>query len=236
MFHARLTTLALIAFISLSTCTPALGQTPNPCASLHACAEVGDVSRLKQALQQPGDVDRLNDFKVTALFTAAQYDQLEAARLLISNGANVNHAAKDGTTPLMMAVLGQDISLVKLLLEAGADVNATDEDGVTVLMHGTLFVLKQTPEIMRLIVSRGANINAAAKDGRTALMYAAGSTVVDNVKCLLSLGANVNAKDNRGLTVLDHAADIYETNPRTKAARNVVQQMRNVLIAAGASR
>jgi hypothetical protein len=66
-------------------------------------------------------------------------------------------------------------------------------------------------------------------------MYAAGSTVVANVKALLALGANINAKDNRGLTALDHAADIYETNPRTKAARKIVGRMRGVLIAAGAS-
>jgi ankyrin repeat protein len=234
MFYVRLTTLALIAFVSVSTRAYAIGQVPNPCTSLHECAEIGDVARLKQLLQQT-PVDVLNDFKVTPLFTAAQYDQPDAARLLISAGANVNHTSNDGTTPLMMAVLGQDISLIKLLLDAGANANASDKDGVTVLMHGTLFVLKQTPEILRLLVSHGANVNAAAKDGRTGLMYAAGSTVVDNVKALLAQGANVNVKDNRGLTALDHAADIYETNPRTNAARKIVRQMRNVLIAAGAA-
>ena len=55
------------------------------------------------------------------------------AVLLIRQGANVNSANRDGSTPLMAAATrGSDV-IVKALLDAGAQVTAKNKTGQTAL-------------------------------------------------------------------------------------------------------
>lgn len=204
------------------------------CASLHQCAEVDDVNRLKQLLQQTTQLELKDESGETPLFKAVRYDNASAVAILISASAEVNTKNKNGTTPLMMAVLWQDLPLITELVNAGADVNASEENGTTILMHGTVSGVPQTTVILRYLVDHGANVNVAAKDGWTALIWSIRSNSVENVECMLSLGANVNAKDNNGRTAFDHVNDIWEISPN-KAARKIQRQMRKILVAAGAS-
>jgi len=79
-----------------------------------------------------------------------------AVRYLVTNrSANVNVIAKNGTTPLFLAVTCPDnIGIVRFLVSNGADVNAETPGGSTPL-HNAAGV-----EIARFLVSKGADINA----------------------------------------------------------------------------
>ena len=72
-------------------------------------------------LQRGAEVDLEDKFKMTALAYAAKQGQLEDAKILLTNDANVNVVA--GVSPLYFAVVGTHTEMVELLLANGADVN-----------------------------------------------------------------------------------------------------------------
>ena len=67
--------------------------------------------------------------KDSHLYFAAISNDMEAARWLIANGADVDAKDKYGRTPLHMAVIGRYAEVAKLLIDNGADVNAKNEGG-----------------------------------------------------------------------------------------------------------
>ena len=67
------------------------------------------------------------------LHEAAKKKDVEAVKVLLKAGADVNARDKDGGTPLYAAVFWGHVELVKLLLEAGANVNAKGIGGDTPL-------------------------------------------------------------------------------------------------------
>ncbi len=62
----------------------------------------------------------------TALWYAVDEQKIDAVRILIEAGANVDVAGFLGETPLISASVGGNIELTKLLLEAGANIHMTD--------------------------------------------------------------------------------------------------------------
>ncbi len=55
---------------------------------------------------------------------ACEWNKYEAVNMLAELGSNVNAAAKDGTTALMVAATGKHIKCIKALLDVKADVTA----------------------------------------------------------------------------------------------------------------
>ena len=52
---------------------------------------------------------------------ACQEGHVDAARLLLDNGAEVDRAAEDGTTPLFIACYKGHVDVARLLLDKGAE-------------------------------------------------------------------------------------------------------------------
>jgi calcineurin-like phosphoesterase len=62
---------------------------------------------------------------------AAKGGHMKTIKLLLELGANVLAQAKNGSTPLHMAVIGEHEETVKLLLELGANVHAQTQNAWT---------------------------------------------------------------------------------------------------------
>lgn len=124
---------------------------------------------------------------------------------LIDEGADVNAAQGDGTTPLHWAAYKLDMELVRALLAKGANASAANSFGASPLAEA---VKAGNAALVALLLKGGAEPNAANADGETALMLAARAGSLDVAKLLLEHGADVNARETwREQTALMWAAD-----------------------------
>jgi len=101
------------------------------------------------------------------LVLACHSNELERAALLLASGAGVDHAMKNGATPLMVASIGGHLELVTLLLSYGAVIDREMKGGATALMMATFY--RQTA-IESLLLSHGAAANTP--QGQVALLLA----------------------------------------------------------------
>lgn len=82
----------------------------------------------------------------TPLGIAVRAGQMEAAKALIENGADVDRPSTAGHTPLLVAVFsGQSVEMVEALLDAGADreVRARCERGCSSARQGTALTAEE---------------------------------------------------------------------------------------------
>lgn len=123
------------------------------------------------------------------LVAALQDGEADAARELISAGADVNTFVAGDGTPLVIAARRGDRAMVEHLLERGANVNQpAPGDGNPLIMaaaHGHL-------DIVTLLVERGADVNAIVLADETPLINAAGRNQLDVARYLIERGADVN--------------------------------------------
>ena len=91
----------------------------------------------------------------------------EGVRDIITSGADVNLADKNGYTPLNGAAITGNTEILKLLTDAGADANLADkEHGWTPLIWASF---EGHTEIVKLLIEAGADINLADKIGNTSI-------------------------------------------------------------------
>jgi uncharacterized protein len=124
---------------------------------------------------------------MTPLLFAARDGQLDAARMLIEIGADVNAADPNGITPLLMALTNGQLAIASLLLEHGGDVQRADWWGRAPLWAAVdirnLAVRSGTPtnengidrdaafKVIAALIDRGADVNARVKEFPPARRY-----------------------------------------------------------------
>ena len=128
----------------------------------------------------------------TRLAEALKAGDRKAVQALLKQGADVNAAGPDGTTPLQWAVRGDDLDTVQMLLRAGANPKAANRYGVTPL---SLAAGNGNAAILEILLKAGADSGAVVPGGQTILMTAARTGNPEAVKVLLSHGVDVNARE-----------------------------------------
>lgn len=135
------------------------------------------------------------------LHLAAYSGNVEAARLLVDQGADVNETLPIGVAPLHCAAATGEVEIARLLLKAGADVNGTTSRGLTPLHSAAS---EGHTEVAELLIAWGADLHARTHSGATALHYA----VLSDPECLGTLlehGAKVDARGKGRVTPLGRA-------------------------------
>jgi len=144
-------------------------------------------------------------FAAAPLADAIENGRRDDVLKLIEQGADVNAAQGDGTTPLQWAAYKLDVDLVERLLKRGAKAATQNRFGATPLDEGAKAA---NLKIVQLLLKAGAPVDAANGDGETALMLAARTGSTDVVSALMGAGANVNAREAwRDQTALMWAAE-----------------------------
>ena len=106
--------------------------------------------------------------KKNSLFNAIQGRDLELAKKLIKDGADIEErggreSGKRSATPLYYAAYNVDPAMTKLLLESGANVNAVDYQGEiplhTAIYHSFPNVEEDGIEVIKMLIENGSDVN-----------------------------------------------------------------------------
>jgi len=112
---------------------------------------------------------KIKSYLKTTIFEAAKQGDVEAAKWLIENGADINAKNNNDYTALINAAINGYTAIVELLIENGADINAKNNNGNTAL---TLAAYNGHTDIVKYLIENGADINAKNNYGFTALTLA----------------------------------------------------------------
>ena len=114
----------------------------------------------------------------TALYFAAQQGDIEAAKILLDAGADINKYSKEHGTPLIIALTSGHEDIAKFFLDNGADPNLKDGWGIAPLhyaLHKGVLILNtfkpsrtdeygwertNMPNVVRALLEKGANTEA----------------------------------------------------------------------------
>ena len=140
--------------------------------------------------------------RMGTLFIACWEGHVDAVRLFLNEGAEVDRASKDGRTPLYVACWKGHVDLAQLLLEKGAEVDRAKKGGETPLHVACQF---GHVDAARLLLDNGADVNRAREDGSTPLFIACWKGHIDTVRLLLARGADIERANQQGKTPLDFA-------------------------------
>jgi ankyrin repeat protein len=174
--------------------------------------------------------------ELTSLVYAARSGSVEAARVLLETGADVNQTTRYGWSPLLAATQNQNYQMAKFLIENGADVNLANKGGWTPLYlatdnrnieggdYPTRTADMDSLEYIKLLLDTGASPNTQMiestetrtvftnqwldEEGATAFLRASQSGDVALMRLLLEYGADPLINTKLGVTPLAAAAGI----------------------------
>jgi ankyrin repeat protein len=187
-------------------------------------------------VKQRSELTRAEADGTTALHWAVRADDAELVQMLLTAGADVSAATREGITPLALAAINGIVGMTETLLKAGARPNTALPEGETVLMTAAR---TGQPEVIKLLLKAGADLTARENwFGETALMWAAAENHADAVRVLVEAGADLNARSRllevprrrNGQSILP----LGSWTPLMYAARQGAQDSLRALIEAGA--
>jgi hypothetical protein len=130
-------------------------------------------------------------FNTTALCMAAHHGRLEAARLLLDDGADPSHAAGDGAddraTPLISAAGTGRLEVLRLLLARGAAVDAVLRGPGMTAFHSAC--CGNQAECAEALARAGCDVGIKTIDGLTGRQFAEQQGNVAVVQRLRTVGA-----------------------------------------------
>ncbi len=169
---------------------------------LMAAAKLCQESIAKLLIERGADVngkDKRSEVwegRQTPLHYAVRAGCLEAVRLLVDNGAEIDSISQSWRTPMSEAISTGRRKIISYLLEGGANPNGPEKCHEPPVVSAAW---KNDCELISEFVTRGANANRFAGSLDTAI----GSTKsLECLQRLIQAGADVNQPNGRGETPL----------------------------------
>ncbi len=196
---------------------------------------------------------------LTALVYAARTGSIDAARVLLEGGADVNQTTRYGWSPLLAATQNQNYQMAKFLIERGANVNLANKGGWTPLYlatdnrnieggdYPTRSADMDSLAFITYLLDKGADVNARItestetrtvftnqwlnEDGATAFLRAAQSGDLALLKLLVARGADPKINTRLGVTPLAVAAGVgwVEGVTREHSTKETVEVVKYLL-------
>ena len=139
---------------------------------------------------------------VTALWCATAAQHFDIVKLMVVNGADINHSSINDSSPLRVACLKGNVNIVQYLLDHNADLNIAYKNKSSCLMASCI---GGNIQIVKCLVDKGADLDFEGEYGTTALHIAAKCGKCGIVKLLIDNGASIKG-NNYNVTPLMTAA------------------------------
>jgi ankyrin repeat protein/predicted acetyltransferase len=197
---------------------------PNP---LFAAAYFG-FKKVCSHLWEPNTFDPncTNDAQQTLLYLASREGHTATVRLLLQNGADLNHPThRDDTAPLLAAIWRHSSEVLDLLLDAGAIFNSTRYSSIVLAgaLNGNgavmqlLFQRDASIEITEAVVSAAARNPGSGKEVMELLLQRDASIEITEAIVIAAMGNPGNGKEVMEL-LLQRDASIEITEAIVTAA------------------
>ncbi|MBS0204213.1 MAG: ankyrin repeat domain-containing protein [Planctomycetes bacterium] len=163
------------------------------------CADPKDLQ-----VEQIDDGTKVARPKKSPLFAAVQKNDTAAIANHLDAGENIDPRDRDGNTPLMLTMWGDECQTqaAMLLIQRGAKLEVANKIGYTPLM---MAASRGQIDILNEMLKSGANPNYAHPDLEChPLHYACLNQQMESVKRLIEAGADVNLACDSGYTALMH--------------------------------
>jgi ankyrin repeat protein len=177
---------------------PRPGQAQPFDTALMQAAAAGDMARIKILMDQGALVNAMDPAGNTPLLFAARENQINAARVLLKAGADVN-GRSGSTPPLAAAALRGHVFMVRLLLRNQAHVNRVGANDLTALMNA---VELNRLDVVQVLLEAGANTRVLNRAGENVLAVAVRKNNPALLDLLLKQGVAPDMADSNGLTAL----------------------------------
>jgi ankyrin repeat protein len=171
---------------------------------LYVAIRANNMAGLKALLGRGVNANETGSQGVTPLMNAAAIGSLEAMKLLVERGAEVNAENAFGSTALMWSA--HDPGKVRFLLDHGADVNKVTKTGRTALMIAALS--HPSAETVSMLLKRGADPSRVDERGNNAFLSAVAGDDPATIRLLADFAGDVNRPDPVGVTPLMVAAEM----------------------------
>lgn len=140
---------------------------------LHKAAMYDAISVIELLVKSGIPIDSQNDEGDTALVFALGQGNVNAAKWLLDNGANVEHGSGWRATPIISAIYSGNLDLVELIINRGAKINQSfGKQGQSPLDYA---IMQGNQDIVDYLISRGA-AKAENKENKYS------SRIVDHLK------------------------------------------------------
>jgi uncharacterized protein len=134
-------------------------------------ATLGDLARLRTLLANDRDLVKAQSSDgFTPLHLACFFGQLEAAEVLIQQGADANAVSPSRIAVINSAAASRNAEVLKLVLQAGANPNLQQQGGYTALHEAAMH---NSVERAQALLDAGADRAIRSDDGLTAAEMAA---------------------------------------------------------------
>ena len=160
----------------------------------------------------------LNGLLRTTILYEKETASLDAIKLLIQHGADVNYTDYHCWFPLVNCCIKpiNNIETIEFLIESGVYVNSKSNQNQNALMH-LVMEHSENLEIFKLLIRKGIQINCKDINNNTALMICFKSEKnklirYDIIKLLLDNKADIYIKNDEGKNIFDIVKDAIGEN------------------------
>jgi ankyrin repeat protein len=170
-------------------------------------AERGDVSSIHRIVSAGGTVEVADDLGRTPLLLAVAADRLDAVKVLLAEGADINAQALNQDTPWLLAGALGRTEMLRLMIPRRPDLSKRNRFGGTALIPACHYGHVDT---VRLLLTTSIDVDHVNDLGWTCLLEAVilgdgGPRHQEIVRLVLAAGANPKLPDKHGTTALTHA-------------------------------
>lgn len=186
--------------------TSGLRAKPDPMATaLCEASKRGDISQILAFLKQKANIDGKNDEGNTPLHCAIVNNQVQAAKLLFSAGADENIWSK--MPPMFLAASFGNIDVANMIFERGGSGANLKKESMSGQPYFVDVVNSGNLQGVEFLLERGADASASSVAGRPAIVQAARKDQLDMVRLLIKYGAKITSDPLTGSSMMAIALD-----------------------------